>query len=316
MKVAIFLPKNEFTEKQQKQLFELGEIVYSDSRREYSVNELLNHAKGADIIVPDPDNFGGFEKAREKLTKVMESLPKLKGVALSTTSYGWINLNYCKTINVPVCNIPGYSRESVAEHALALLLCLSKLIIKLDRKMQKGEYKIEMGKELKGKTLGIIGIGNIGSRIAELGRGIGMKVIAYNRSPKKYEGVEIKSLDEVLRKSDAISLNVTHSDENKNLIGRKEIEKMKDGVIIVNTVDRDIIEENAMMDAIKSGKVFGYAYEGEDFENTPLVGLDNAIGLKGFGWYTKESLSNLFQILTDNIVSLANKKPKNMVNRL
>lgn len=128
----------------------------------------------------------------------MESLPNLKGVCLSTTSFGWIDLDYCKKRHLPVSNIPGYSRESVAEHALALLLCLAKRIIVSDRRTQKGQYKMEKGFELKGKTLGIIGLGSIGSRIAELGLAIGMRVIAYNRSPKSMPGVEMKTLAEVL----------------------------------------------------------------------------------------------------------------------
>src|SRR3990170_5444217 len=149
MKIAAFCPKSEFSEVNQKRLASLG----------------------ADIIAIDPDNFGGFEKAKDVVTKLVETLPKLKGVALSTTSYGWIDMDYFKKRNIPVSNVPGYSRELVAEHAIALLLCLAKRIIVTDRKIQKGQYKLEMGFELKGKTLGIIGLGNIGSRVAEMALG-------------------------------------------------------------------------------------------------------------------------------------------------
>ncbi|MBU4466670.1 D-2-hydroxyacid dehydrogenase, partial [Patescibacteria group bacterium] len=169
------------------------------------------------------------------------------------------------------------------------------------------------GMELMGKTLGVIGLGNIGSRVAELGLGIGMKVIACNRNPKQMAGVEMKSFDEVLAESDAISLNTTHEDDNKDLIGNDAIGKMKDGVIVVNTVDRDLVNENAMAEALKSGKVSGYAWEGENLEEGPLVGLENSLGIKAFAYYTKEALDNLFQILTDNIVTLAQGNPQNRV---
>lgn len=313
MKITIFVPQSEFTSEQQKTLSGLGQVVYTASRKELSDTKLIELSKGSDIIAPDPDDFGGFEKASPLLTKVMESLPNLKSVCLSTTSFGWIDLNYCKKRGIPVSNVPGYSSESVAEHTLALLLCLAKRIIITDRRTLKNAYKMEMGFELKGKTLGIIGLGNIGSRVADLGLGIGMRVIAYNRSPKTKEGVEMKTLDELFKESDAISLHTTHEEKNRGIIGKEQIAKMKDGVIIVNTVDRELVDEEAMAEALKSGKVYGYAYEGENLTNTPFSKVENAIGIKGFGWYTKEALANLYKIWVNNIVALAKGNPQNRI---
>jgi len=313
MKIAVFNPKNDFTPKQQEQIGKLGEVVWAESREALPTDKLVEMAKNADIIAVDPDPLGGFEKAKDQLTKMMESVSNLKGLCLSTTSFGWVDLDYCKKRNLPVSNVPGYSSESVAEHTLALLLCLAKRIIVSDRKTIKGEYKLEMGFELRGKTLGIIGLGNIGSKAAALALGIGMKVIAYNRTPTTMEGVEMKSLDEVLTESDAISLHTTHEEANNQMISKKELAKMKDGVIIVNTVDRELVDENAMAEAVKSGKVYGYAYEGEDLINTPLAGIENVVGIKGFAWYTKEALANLYEIWTGNILALAEGKPRNRV---
>ena len=313
MKIAIFLAQSCFASEQQKKLADLGQVVYVKDNKEIPLKELLSLAGGADIIVPDPDPFGGFEKVKEPLMKVIESLPDLKGICLSTTSFGWIDLDYCKKRNLPVSNVPGYSREAVAEHALVLLLCLAKKIIVLDRKTRENRYEKELGIELKGKTLGIIGLGNIGSRVAELAQGIGMKVIAYDRSPKQKDGVEIKTMEEVLRESDTISLHVTHEEGNRGMISKDQIAKMKPGVLIVNLVDRDIVDENSMAEALKSGKVGAYAWEGSDLESTPLAGLENSVGIKEFAYYTKESLANLFQILTDNIIASANNNPQNRV---
>src|SRR3990167_2589930 len=139
MKIAVFCPKSEFSEENQKRLASLGEVVYTDTRKELKLSDLKALASNADIIAIDPDNFGGFEKAKDVVTKLVETLPKLKGVALSTTSYGWVDLDYFKKRNILVSNVPGYSRESVAEHAIALLLCLAKRIIVTDRKIQKGQ---------------------------------------------------------------------------------------------------------------------------------------------------------------------------------
>jgi lactate dehydrogenase-like 2-hydroxyacid dehydrogenase len=316
MRIAILNPRSVFSETQQAQLSAVGEVTYMENPIERPVEELARLAANADVLAVDPDNFGGFEKAKERLTQLMEALPDLKGVALDTTSYGWIDLAYANKRNIPVCNCPGWSRESVAEHALALLLILAKNIIKLDRKTQKGEYVLEKGFELKGKTLGIVGVGNIGSAVAALGKGIGMNVIGYNHSAKSVVGVEMKgSLEALLAEADAISLNVTDRKENEHMIGSAQLAAMKDGVIIVNVGNRESVDEDAMAKAIASGKVFGYAYEGEDLEHTPLAGLDNAIGLKAFGWHTKEALENLFQIWVDNIVSIAKGAATNVVGR-
>ncbi len=314
MRIAILHPRSAFSTKQQTQLAAAGDVTYMEDPIERPVEELVRLVADAEILAVDPDNFGGFEKAKERLTQLMEALPHLKGVALDTTSYGWIDLAYTNDRNIPVCNCPGWSRESVAEHALALLLILAKKIVKLDRKTQKGEYVLEKGFELKGKTLGIVGVGNIGSAVAALCTGIGMKVIGFNRSPKSVEGVEMKSsLEELFSEADAISLNVTDRNENEHMIGSERLAMMKDGVIIVNVGNRECVDESAMAKAMESGKVAGYAYEGEDLEHTPLAGIDNAIGLKAFGWHTTEALQNLFQVWVDNIESLAKGNPRNVV---
>lgn len=318
MKIVILDIKENFTPEQQAKLATLGEVVYMNppALAEHPMEKIVELTKGADLLGLDPDVFGGFEKgSKEKINKLIDGLPTLKGIALDTTSYGWIDVEYCKKKNIPVSNCPNWSKEAVAESAFALLFCLAKNIIKLDRKTQKGEYKLEQGFELKGKTLGVIGVGSIGSTIAQLARGIGMRVIGYNHSPKTVEGVEMKNtLDELLAEADGISIHVTHRDENSNMIGKDELAKMKDGVIIANFAAREEVDESAMAEAMKSGKVFGYAFEADNLEETPLKGIDNAIGLKPFAWYTKEALVNLYEILVDNIISLAEGKPQNIIN--
>lgn len=313
MKISIFLPMSVFTESQLEKLQKLGDIQFTKSSAAMTLDECISYAKNSDVLGFDPDNFGGFEKARELTTSVMDACPNLKGVALATTSFGWVDLAYCKKRGISVSNVPGYSREAVAEHTIALLLCMAKRVLITDRKTQKGQYIKEMGFELAGKTLGIIGIGNIGSRTAELAQGIGMNVIAYNHSPKTVPGVTMKSLDDVLSESDALAFHTTHTDANHGFIGKEHIAKMKQGVIIVNTADEALIDEAAMADAIKSGKVDMYTSEGTLFEGTPLAGLERAIGLKGFGYYTREAIRNLFEIFADDIVAVSQGKPIHVV---
>src|SRR6185369_13538587 len=126
MKIVIFSPKSDFTSEQIKQLTSVGQVTFAKDDGVQPLNKLLALAKGADIIGAGPDPFGGFEKAKTNLMKVIESLPNLKAVCLSTTSFGWIDLDYCKKRKISVSNVPGYSAESVAETAIALLLSLAK----------------------------------------------------------------------------------------------------------------------------------------------------------------------------------------------
>ena len=313
MKVVIFNPKDSFTSDQLKQISSLGEVIFTKNREALPIEKLLEMAKGADIVGCDPDPLGGFEKAKDKLSKIIESLPNLKGICLSTTSFGWVDLELCKKRKIPVSNVPGYSKESVAEQTITFLLGASKRIFLSDRRTQNNKYALTQGFELKGKTLGIIGLGNIGSRVAELALGIGMKVIAYNRTPMKMKGIKMVSINQIYKDSDAITLHTTHELKNNNLIAKDELTKMKKGVFVINTVDRELVDENAMAEALKSKKVDTYVYEGEDLVHTPLAGLENAIGFKGFAWYTKEALENLYEIWKNNLLALAKGKPQNRI---
>ncbi len=313
MKMVVFNPQDSFTSDQQKQLSSLGSALYTKTREALPMEQLLEMAKGADIVACDPDPLGGFEKAKEKFSKIIESLPNLKGICLSTTSFGWVDLDLCKKKGIPVSNVPGYSKESVAEQTIAFMLGASKRIFLSDRRTQNDKYVLTQGFELKGKTLGIIGLGNIGSRVAELGLGIGMNVIAYNRTPKKMKGVKMVSLSQLLKDSDFITIHTTHEPKNNNLISKQEITKMKKGVFVVNTVDRELVDEQAMAEGLRTGRVDTYVYEGEDLIHTPLAKLENAIGFKGFAWYTKEALENLYRIWISNIIALAKGKPQNRV---
>ncbi|MBI4064906.1 hypothetical protein HY409_00855 [Candidatus Gottesmanbacteria bacterium] len=137
MKIVLFNTKERLTHKQQTLLSSLGHVSYTETLDELPIHTLLEMAKGAEIIGVHPYPLGGFEKAKENLTKIMDSLPNLKGVCLTSTSFGWVDLNYCKKRKIPVSNVPGYSRESIAEHAIALLLGLAKRIFISDRRTQK-----------------------------------------------------------------------------------------------------------------------------------------------------------------------------------
>jgi lactate dehydrogenase-like 2-hydroxyacid dehydrogenase len=313
MKIAVLTPKSEFSPAQQERLARLGDIVYTRSREEYPLNELIKFCEDSAIIAFDPDNIGGFDVAPERLMKLMNCIPNLKGLALVTTSFGYVDLKYCKRRGITVTNVPYYATESVAEDVLAFLIGCAKRIFLTDRRTQRGEYKLELGFELRGKTLGVIGLGHIGTRVAELGLAIGMQVIGWNRSPKIVPGVEMKPLDDLLAEADAISLALVDNEETVGFLSRERITKLKEGVIVVNTASRTLVDEEAMAEALKSGRVDSYVQECDDVTSPPLGNLENAFLFKVFGWYTKEALERNFDIWIDNIEGILKGAPVNPV---
>jgi lactate dehydrogenase-like 2-hydroxyacid dehydrogenase len=314
MKLTIMTPRQEFSQSLQKRLKQLGAVSYTKTRSKYSLKSLEKLCQGSSILGIDPDNLGGFEVAKKTLNQLISKLPDVKHLALSTTSYGYIDFSLMNSRSITVSNVPNYSRESVAEHTIAMLLNLSKRILITERRTISGKYQITEGFELKGKTLGVIGFGSIGSRVAELCLGLGMKVIAYNRTPKHHSGVTFESLTNIVSKSDAISLHLAHTDKTEGLISKDLISKFKPGVIIINTADRSLIDEHALASAIKSGLVDSYSAEVEDLTSPPLGKLENAILIKSYGWYTREALENNKKIWVDNMVNASQGKFTTKVN--
>jgi len=314
MRITIFCPKEEFTQEWQYKLSCLGEVVYTDSRNEYPLEELIKLCKNSEILAFDPDNIGGFEKTPNRLIKLMEAMPKIKGLVLSTTFFGYIDKEYCKKRNIIVTNVPYYSTESVAEHTLAMLLGCAKRIFLTDRRTQKRKYHLEMGRELRSMTVGVIGLGHIGQRIAELCKAVGVNVIGWNRTPKRIEHVARKSLDDLLSSSDAITIHLAENEKTKHFLSKERINRMKAGVIVVNTAGRSLVDEKAMADALKKGKVDQYCFEGESLKSSPLKGIETAIMFHEFGWFTKETLERNKEIWASNIVGVAKRTSPNPVD--
>lgn len=311
MKLVILTPKQEFSNEQQSRLAKIGQVCYTDSRREYPMAELLQLCQGADILAFDPDNIGGFEVAHDRLIQLLDKCPTLLNIALSTTSFGYIDQAYCHKKGIGVTNVPHYSSESVAEHTIALLLGCAKRIFLSDHATRKGEYQLVKGQEVVGKTLGIIGLGSIGTRTATLAQRLGMKVVAYNRTKRKVKGVELHDLNYVLRHADFLSLHLIDSEETAGFLSPERLSLLKPGVIVVNTAGRELVNEQAMAKALKSGLVDSYALEVGDLKSGPLPQCNNAFLFKGFGWYTKEALERNKEIWVNNIVGLSHGKPIN-----
>ena len=307
MKIYILDTKNHFDPENIQKLTQKYSVKFLPNNKILTPKQAYEFLKDADIagIIPEP--LGGFKKAQTVLKDILPKLTNLKAIALGTTSFEYLDLDYCKKHNILVTNVPKYATEAVAEHIIALILGLAKTIFLSDRRTQQGKFKFELGQEVLGKTLGIIGFGAIGKRTAELAQVLGMKVIAYNRSHKKAHGIQFLSLKEVLKKSDFISISVAVNNDTINFLNSHNIRYIKKGAYIVNLASDKLVDDTAMAKALKQGLVKGYAYETDTPEAPPLGALENAFGFKIFSWYTKEALERASHIWVENILRLANQ---------
>jgi len=313
-KIVVLQPKSEFNGDLQYRLGYSGEVEYVDSVREYSVEELIHLAKKADILAFNPDRMGGIEKVSSRLQELLEGIPNLKGLALNTWRTDYINKDYLKERKIVVSNTPNYYVEAIATQAVALLLGCARRIFLADRRTQKRKYRLELGREPRSLAVGIVGLGHVGERVAELCKGLGMSVSAYNRTPKRIENVRRADIDEILRGSDVIVLCLSTNEETIGFLSKERIPRIKNGAIVINMSDKKLVNEKAMADSLKSGKIDQYAYETESTHKSPLEGIETALAFKPFGGYTREALGRNREVWVRNIEDLSRGKPTNMVS--
>lgn len=187
--------------------------------------------------------------------EVLEKFPHLKYIATRSTGFDHIDLDYCKEKGIIVSNVPAYGVHSVAEHTFALILALSQKIIPSVERTRKGDFTLEglRGFELFEKTLGVVGTGNIGKVVAQIGIGMGMKVIAYNRHEDedlKKIGVQFMDLDSVLGQSDVVTLHLPYLKETHHIINMGNITKFKKGALLINNARGGLVETQAILEGL------------------------------------------------------------------
>jgi D-lactate dehydrogenase len=249
---------------------------------------------------------------------------KQKGVrliVLRCAGFNNVDLASAKDLGISVLRVPAYSPNSVAEHAVALMMCLNRKLHTAHKRTQDGNFSINglMGFNMYQKTIGIIGTGKIGLVTAQILNGFGAKIIAYDPYPQAHlEFISYHSLDEVLMSSDIISLHCPLNDQTKYLINAQTISKTKPGFMLINTSRGAVLETNSVISALKTGQIGSFGmdvYENEeqffhaDHSNNPLTD-DNLSLLKGFpntiitshqGFFTQEAVSNIASITLNNI---------------
>ncbi len=258
---------------------------------------------------------------------LLAACPNIKLICVQATGYNIVDTAACAKRGIPVCNVPDYGTAAVAQFTLALMLELCHRIGLHDQVVHDGKWcrsktfcfwdtpQMELG----GKTLGIIGFGRIGQATAKLAQAFGMKVIAYSRSRKQTElNVEYVELDELLNRSDFLSLHCPLFPENTKMINAPFIEKMKDGAFLINTARGGLLDEQAVADALACGKLAGAAVDVVTEEPmktyNPLLTAPNCIITPHIAWAPKESRQRLLDCCVENIRSYLAGSPQNVVN--
>jgi len=231
-------------------------------------------------------------------TEIAKQCKGLKHVVfLGTGARSYKNPEELSQLGIEVHLVKGYGDTAVAECAIALMWEAARGLARMDRGIRAGNWLRDDAMQLTGKTLGLIGFGGIASQVARIALGSGMRVIAWNRSPKKHPKVEFVELDELLSESDVVSIHLLLNDETRGLVSRACIEAMKPGVILVNTARGAIVDEEAMIEALNSGQI---RHAGLDVFNTeplpaghPLTKLPNVTLSAHSAFRTPEASENL-----------------------
>ena len=210
-------------------------------------------------------------------TELVRQCKNLKHIVfLGTGAASYMNVAQLEKAGVKVHTIKGYGDTAVAEHTIALMFAASRDLARMDRNIRDGTWRPREGVQLLGKTFGIIGLGGIGMEVARIAKGIGMEVIAWNRTPRPEAGVPQVELDALLASSDVVSLHLTLGDETRNFLDAKRIARMKQGAILVNTARGALVDEHALFDALRSGHIRHAAFD--VFHNEPLR-ADNPLAI-------------------------------------
>ena len=260
-----------------------------------------------------PAYDGMVVRSRTKVRQpLLDVCPNLKVIVRGGVGLDTIDHEYAKSKGIAVMNTPLASSASVAELAIGYMFALARSTVKATASMksEKWDKKSFEGDEIGGKTLGLIGVGNIGKETAKRASALGMTVVAYDPYVKEIPGIQLVSLDELLAKSDYISLHLPKTKESANMIGAEQFAKMKNGVRIINCARGGIIYENALYDALTSGKVAGAAldvFAEEPPTDWKLLKLDNVIGSPHIGAATKEAQARVGAEVAAKLIEFAKK---------
>ncbi len=280
----------------------LGDVTRHDGT---APEQVIARAENADILLVN----------KVKLPEsVLSRLPKLRYIGVLATGYDNVDVAAAERRNIAVTNVPGYSSDSVAQLTFALLLEIchhagehSRRVLE-EKKWSRQPYYCFWDfplSELAGRTMGVVGLGRIGLRVAEIARAFGMNVIACTRTPKQIDGVKCVDFDTLLAESDVISLNCPLTEYTRGLINADALAKMKKTACLINTSRGGVIVEDDLRKALDEGVIAGAAVDvlssEPPAEDNPLLHAKNIIVTPHIAWATKEARTRLLSIVADNL---------------
>lgn len=242
-------------------------------------------------------------------TELVAKCSSLKHIVFLGTGAGsYMDVPALSALGVSVHTIKGYGDTAVAEHTIALMFACARDLARMDRTVRAGGWSPLEGVQLQGKTLGVIGLGGIGREVARIGRGIGMEVIAWNRTPRPEAGVPLVDLDTLITRADVVSLNLALNDETRGIIDAKRIARMNPGVILINTARGALIDEAALIEGLTSGRI-GRAgldvFHAEPLaKDHPLARMDNVTLSSHAAFRTLEASMTLMRRAIDIVRSI------------
>lgn len=294
---------------------ELGEVYIYPTTASEEINE---RCKGMDVIILNK------VKINENTLKDFETL---KLICITATGFDNVDLDFCRKNNIGVCNVVGYSTNSVAQVTVATVLSLANHLPEFMRHVKSGDYTkggvanclTPVYTELEGKTWGIVGCGNIGTKVGKIATALGCKVLAFKRTPHEiFETVDIETL---CKKSDIITIHAPLSDSTKHIINKQRISMMKKNVIIVNAARGGVTDEEAIADAVCNNSIgaFGtdvYSVEPftEDHPFTKIMQKDNVCLTPHMAWGAVEARQRCLREVMQNIRSFFNGEIRNRVD--
>ena len=316
MKIVILQPlaiSSDVLEKHKQALINAGHsVIYLDSLPK-DQDDAIFRIKDAEIVIAVNYPISG---------KTIESSPNLKMISVAFTGFDHIDTETCEKKGIIVCNSAGYATHSVAELTFGLIISVMRNIISCNDVIRKqGTRQGLIGNELNGKTLGIVGTGTIGLRVAEIGKTFGCKLLGYNRSEKPEAvklGLNYVDLKTLLKESDIITVHTPFNKETENIIGKEEFDLMKSTTIVIQTSRGGTINERAFAEALNSGKIAGagidvFVQEPPVDATNPLLTAKNTVLTPHVAFATKEALLKRTDIAFNNITSWVKRTPINRV---
>jgi glycerate dehydrogenase len=259
---------------------------------------------------------------------VLAHLPRLRMIAVIATGTDNVDLAACRARGITVSNVRGYAEHTVPEHTFALILALRRNLLAYREDVRRGRWQAATRfclsehpvLDLHGATLGIFGEGSIGQAVARLARAFGMQVLFADHSPPKAAGIDFSPKEEVLEKADVVTLHLPLAPQTRNLIGAAELARMKPGALLINTARGGLVDERALAEALKTGRIAGAGFDVLSLEppqsGNPLLGLDqpNFILTPHIAWSGKQAQQALADQMIDNIEAFVRGVPRNVVS--